>query len=134
MSHSENNGEGSSVGECVDPPMSAQPVNGTAPSHPPPIDTRACFLATQIVEGHYESVTGSHMHWLYRELSKLMHRDFALSAREEASLATSASAGGRGHHHNRHNNKRRHAGGEGGDGAKGGGAGGLGGSGGSGVR
>jgi hypothetical protein len=51
-------------------------------------------LATQIVEGHFESATGSHMHWLYRELSKLMHRDFALSAREAAN--TKAGSNGRG--------------------------------------
>ena len=52
----------------------------------PPVDARASVLATQIVEGHYESVTGSHMHWLYRELSKLMHREFTLAAIEEALL------------------------------------------------
>ena len=54
---------------------------------PPPIDARACFLATQIVECHNEMTTGSHMHWLIRETSKLMHRDFALSAKEEQSGA-----------------------------------------------
>lgn len=54
------------------------------PYLPPSIDARAMALATQIVEGHFEGVTGSHMHWLYRELSKLLHRDFAVSAREEA--------------------------------------------------
>ena len=62
------------------------------------------MLAAQIVEGHYESVTGSHMHWLYRELSKLMHRDFALSAREEANL----KAGPNGHGGSHRRNKRRH--------------------------
>lgn len=56
----------------------------TEPSLPQPIDARAAVLAAQIVEGHYEVATGSHLHWLYRELSKLMHRDFALRAREEA--------------------------------------------------
>ena len=61
------------------------------------------MLATQIVEGHFETVTGSHMHWLYRELSKLMHRDFALSAREEASVKAASS----GHGYSRGRNKRR---------------------------
>lgn len=62
------------------------------------------MLATQIVEGHYESVTGSHMHWLYRELSKLLHRDFSLSAKEEANL----KAGQSGHGGSNRRNKRRH--------------------------
>lgn len=62
------------------------------------------MLATQIVEGHFETVTGSHMHWLYRELSKLMHRDFALSAREEASMKAASSGG---HGYSRGRNKRR---------------------------
>ena len=61
------------------------------------------MLATQIVEGHFESVTGSHMHWLYRELSKLMHRDFALGTREEASLKAVSN----GHGGSRGRNKRR---------------------------
>lgn len=66
---------------------------GTCPL-PKPIDTRAALLATQIVEGHFESATGSHMHWLYRELSKLMHKDFELSTRQEASSAASSGVGG----------------------------------------
>ena len=57
---------------------------------PPPIETRAMVFAMHIVEGHYESATGGHLHWMYRELSKLMHRDFALSAREEALTRSSS--------------------------------------------
>ena len=88
-------------GTIPSPPLPTPSSSGA--SLPLPIDTRACMLATQIVEGHYESATGSHMHWLYRELSKLMHRDFALSVREEANLKA-ASNGGDG---SRGRNKRR---------------------------
>jgi len=72
---------------------------------PPPIDPRAPLFATQIVESHYESVTGSHMHWLYRELSKLMHKEFSLSAKEEASL----KVGQHGHTGSTRRNKRRYS-------------------------
>lgn len=57
---------------------------------PTDIDSRAAILAIQIVEGHYENAGGSHMHWLYRQCATQMHRDFMLSAREEALAAGSA--------------------------------------------
>ena len=69
--------------------MPPRPPQAPAPTPPPPIDYRAAFMATQIVEGHYEAATGSHMHWYYRELSKLLHREFALCAREEAAARSS---------------------------------------------
>lgn len=77
---------------------------------PPDLDARATFLAMQVVEGHFEQVTGTHMHWLYRELSKNIHRDFALSAREEALASGGGSEAGMG------SGGRRRRGGRGGRG------------------
>lgn len=79
----------------------------SVPSNPPPIDERARALAMEIVEGHYEAATGSHMHWLYRELSKMLHRDFALRAREEAVLKVGRHNGApRDRQHSRRSNGR----------------------------
>ena len=41
-------------------------------------------LAQRIVQSHGEAVTYSHMQWLSRECAKLMMREFACTAREEA--------------------------------------------------
>lgn len=64
---------------AVAPDPNAAPTTG-----PVDIDARAAQMAIQIVEGHFESATGSHLHWMYRELSKHMHREFNLAAREQA--------------------------------------------------
>ena len=63
-------------------PPEATPAISVAPA-PVDLDARAAQMAISIVEGHYEASTGSHMHWLYRELSTHMHRAALLAAREE---------------------------------------------------
>ncbi len=59
----------------------------TTTTGPTDIDPRAAAMAISLVEGHHEAATGSHMHWLYREVARHMHRDFTLAAREQALAA-----------------------------------------------
>lgn len=67
------------------------------PALPPSIDPRAAQAAIIAIERHNEGATGSHMHWLFREASRLMHREFAVAQREEALLQQSDHGKGRGH-------------------------------------
>ena len=64
----------------------------TTTTGPTDIDPRAAAMAISLVEGHHEAATGSHMHWLYREVARHMHRDFTLAAREQALAQPSNSA------------------------------------------
>ena len=74
--------------------------------------SRAHALACAVVETYDEAVTDSHTAWLTRECAKLLHRQFAVSAREEvcarreAGLAKRSSSHKhryRHHHHSRPN-------------------------------